>query len=117
RYVFDQITRLPPGFTSLKTSSGDALASLNDEAFFLLLDPKPQNSTGSKEVAELFSTTLSKGFELTPQEVKKAIGVLDCDMYVLSTNYELKIAACHEDDVVNDNRIVWVPVRQNASAI
>jgi hypothetical protein len=114
KYVFEQITRLPAGYSSQRQMLGDAINSLDESAVIVLLDPHPNNRTSAQTVAAHVGAPGTFAFEMPTKELFHIMSFDECDMCITTLGGRLLIVGCHEDTVVNGEREVWTPIMQDA---
>jgi hypothetical protein len=108
RYVFEQITRLPSCASQERIAVNAAISRLPVVGeVAVIFDPYPQNRRFSLEVADLAGASTSPGFLTLAVGVEWLLSFVNCDMYVTTTDGDLLIVGCHEDEVVDGDRIVW----------
>jgi hypothetical protein len=111
KYLFEQITRLPSGFSHHRMKAGVAigrLAAAKGECV-VIFDPHPNNRRAVRAATERIGMTDTSGFFASPGDVERLLSFHDCDIYVTSETGRLLIVGCHEDEIVDGERMVWVP--------
>jgi hypothetical protein len=108
KYVFDQITRLPGCASQERMQAREAVGRVSAiHPLVILFDPHPENRRFALEVAHSAGVPNAPGFLASATDVGKLLLFDRCDMYVTSAAGRLLIVGCHEDPVVDGERIVW----------
>jgi hypothetical protein len=115
KYLFEQITRLPEGYTAHRMRVTEAVATIGEHNVLVFLDTHPNNRKHAKEVSKQIGSEGAFEFQLSKNEVSDVLRFDNCDMYVTTLEGRLLIVGCHEDAVVDGEREVWVPVMGNES--
>jgi hypothetical protein len=113
KYLFEQITRLPTGFSDHRMKVSDAVSTITDHDVIVLLDTHPNNRKSAEEVSEYIGKRDAFAFRLSKNVVANVLRFDQCDMYVTTVDGRLVIVGCHEDSVVDEEREVWVPMMDN----
>ena len=111
KYIFEQITHLPPGGSCCRLKAGDAIGYIGDAGAIVVLDPHPNNRRFAIEVAEHLGSPDDLCFHLSRQQVERVLRFDQCDMYVIGVERDVLIVGCHEDRSIEDEREVWVAER------
>ena len=109
KYLFEQLTRLPTGPDNGRLAVGVALNQICDseQTFVVLFDSHPNNRSSVTQAVESLDLPNTIGLVTSPSDLARLLAFDQCDMYVTTRDGRLLIVACHEDDVVNGERIVW----------
>ena len=114
--LFEQIGRLPVGFSNHRMKVSEAVATIADDELLVLLDAHPNNRKFAEEVAEHIGNKEAFAFRLPKHDLADVLQFHYCDMYVTTLDGRLLIVGCHEDSVVDGEREVWIPVMDNESS-
>jgi len=112
KYLFDQITRIPEALVDVRLPLSRFLDRLEHiPRLFLFFDRHPNNA---KLVARLLASLglpRELGFEAGAADLRQFLSDDQCDMYVTTTDGQLLAVGCHEDDVVQGERVIWTVER------
>jgi hypothetical protein len=111
-YVFDAITRLPPGLVEKKLTTHELISTLKHYAQVLVVfDPNPRNTPFRLHLLhDLGIDEDVAGVKVAPEDLPRLLASSDCDSYVLAPDGSLLSVATHEDEIQGNERIMWCPV-------
>jgi len=107
KYLFDQMTRLPCGFTDDHVPVSAALARVATDEVQVVVDPHLSNRAFAEEVAASLGMPGAMGFVVPRGVLPEILRFENCDMYVFDGCDRLVFVACHEDRVIEGERQVW----------
>ena len=110
KYIFEQITTLPLDCTGVRMSAADAIDTISADTCIVILDPHRNNSAYAVEVRAALQAN-GIAFHVSTDRLPAVLAYDQCDLCVVKLDGSLLFVGCHEDDVVNGERFVWVPVR------
>ncbi len=80
--LFDQITRLPTGFSADRMKVGDAVSTITDPSVIVLLDTHPNDRKNAEVVAEYIGERDAFAFRLSKNKVANVLQFDECDSNV-----------------------------------
>jgi len=105
KYVWEQVLA-DLGFF---VKSTNALQGLCDAEYLLLLERHPNNDRDAEKVARRLGQSGKRGFLVSKDELSWIISRDLCDLFVADLEGHLRLLACHEDEIRDGERLVWVP--------
>ena len=107
-YLFDQIE----GRLGRRVRLSDALHEITAKDVIVLLDRHPNNRTFAQQVMNYLGKSDTWGFVVSTEQLQEILGFIDCDLYVTTRQGCLLLVGCHEDDLISNERTVWLPHTQ-----
>lgn len=114
QYVFDAITRLPYGVVETKLTISELVSETKCYAEVLVIfDPNPQNDPFRLHLSHAlgFHENVA-GMRLAPVDLPCLLTSIDCDFCVVSPEGRLLPVASHEDELRENERLMWCPCYQ-----
>jgi hypothetical protein len=111
-YIFDGITRLPPGYLEKRVTVGQLISELKHGSVLLVVfDPHSNNNASRLHLLHSlgFDDDLD-GLEVERGDLPRLFENNDCDFYVIVPNGPLLAVASHEDEIRGNERIIWCPI-------
>jgi hypothetical protein len=112
-YVFDQITHRPSTFEYQRLPLTKAIDWMPQSDAILLLDRHPNNRRFAECVMHNLGLPNTWGMIVPKTRLEAELSEPYCDAYITTADRSLLIVACHEDDMVDGERIVWVASRRS----
>lgn len=111
--LFDQITRVPVPWKEARRPLEDVREVVRKAAgsWILILDPHPNNAPFAERVARQLGMSEARAAYVNAAEADLVLADEDCDSYLLTPDLEVLIVACHEDLVVDNQRLYWTAQR------
>jgi len=114
KYLFEQITRLPPGTSARRIKAGRFASAIAEDKTIVFLDPHTSNRKFAQEVAAHCGDSDALAFSVQSEKILGVLQFSNCDMYLLSPEGTLLAVATHEDSEEDGERMIWIP-QANAS--
>lgn len=111
-YVFDAITRLPPGFVGKKLTASELISTLKRHVNILIVfDPNPRNTPFRLNLLHALGIDEDiAGIKIAAEDLPIVLANYDCDFYVLAPEGALLSVASHEDEIRENERVMWCPI-------
>lgn len=107
-YVFDAITKLPPGYTGERVSAHVLATRLQTEgSVFVVFDTNPYSVVSTSKWSRKVGLEDVLGIRAAPEEISSIYSEFECDFYVLNESGFLLAVATHEDECGEDGRMIW----------
>ena len=118
-YIFDAITRLPPGFVEKKLLTNELISRLKGYVnLHAVFDPNPRNTPFRLQLLQVLGVSEDiLGVKIATEDIRKMLVSYDCDFYVLAPDGTLLSVASHEDEIVNNERVMWCPIAVAKKAV
>jgi hypothetical protein len=104
-YVFDQIV----GSMGKQVRLSEALRQISVEDVIVMLDRHPNNRTFAERLMDYLGISQTWAFVVPNEQLLGILGFIDCDLYVTTRQGRLLLVACHENDVIGNERTIWLP--------
>lgn len=104
-YLFDQIK----GVRGRRVRLSEAFPQITDKQVVVLLDRHPNNRAFAQQVMTYLNTPETWALVLSTEQLQGVLEFIDCDLYVTTRQGRLLLVCCHEDDIIGNERTVWLP--------
>jgi len=108
-YLFDQIE----GIRGRRARLSEAFPQIADKEVIVLLDRHPNNRAFAQQVMAYLNTPETWAFVISTEQLLGVLEFNDCDLYVTTRQGRLLLVCCHEDDIIGNERTVWLPNPQS----
>jgi hypothetical protein len=107
-YLFDQIK----GVRGSRARLSEALPQITDKQVVVLLDRHSNNRAFAQQVMTYLNRPETWAFVLSTEQLLGVLEFIDCDLYVTTRQGRLLLVCCHEEDIIGNERTVWLPNTQ-----
>jgi hypothetical protein len=108
--LLNQITKAPPGHSWGHVTRNEAMSLIDQPRVYVIFDPEVQNQKFVAEVAKSLGLPDAPGYVLPKERINDFLKCENCDMFFTTSDGHLIFVGCHEDPVIQGERLVSAPV-------